>query len=57
MIYFTLIRWGDGLFDCIRLGTDNCPVDVFVIDGGGTMVVGGRGGEGSVGLDLGSLNL
>ncbi len=47
---FTLIRWGDGLFDSIRLDFDNCSVDIFVLDGGG-------GGGGSVGFVWGGSNL
>ncbi len=54
IIYSTLIRWGDGLFDSVRLGIVNSLVDIFVVDGGNTTVFGGGGGGGSVGLGLGS---
>jgi hypothetical protein len=57
IISLTLIRCGDGLFDSIRFGTDNCPVDVFVVDTTVFGAGGGGGGGGSVGLGLGSSNL
>ncbi len=64
IVYITLIRWGDGLFDSFRLGTDSCSIDIFVLDdddrtvvaddGGGGCGGGGVGGE-RVGLGLSNL--
>ena len=44
VIFYTLIRWGDGLFD--RVGFDNCSVDKFGLEDAG----------GGVGGSVGSIN-